>query len=50
MVGENNDWEEEGENEGYLALDRGEGGENSVVVKEEGETEGGYFRGVGQGK
>ena len=42
MVEGNNDWEEEGENEGYLALDRGEGGENTVLV-EEGETEGGYF-------
>ena len=41
MVGENNDWEEEGEKEEYLALDRGEGGENTVVVEEEEGTEGG---------
>ena len=41
MVGENSDWEEEGEKEGYLALDRGEGGGNTVVGEEEEGTEGG---------
>ena len=43
MGGEKSGWEEEEEKDGYLALDRGEGGENTVVVEGEGETEEGNF-------